>query len=77
MRRARAIWAMMAYSILYTVYAAVGMLNPVTAADDEGEGDLGDDGIEYTVYSVCCSRDVEPCHSTDEEGEGDLGDDGI
>ena len=43
--RARAIWAMMAYSILYIVYAAVEMLNPVTAADDEGEGDLGDDGI--------------------------------
>ena len=41
MRRARAIWAMMAYSILYIVYAAVEMLNPVTATDDEG--DLGDD----------------------------------
>ena len=45
MRRVRAIWAMMAYSVLYTVYAAVEMLNPVTAADEEGEGDLGDDGI--------------------------------
>ena len=45
MRRARAIWARMAYSILYTVYAAVEMLNPVTAADEEGEGDLGDGGV--------------------------------